>query len=153
MSDFGDAIISRVGNTELDKTDNPMHRILQGTIGEWLQKFNDFDYFEQFFLQEATGKYLDLHGKNFNVIRKIDESDDDYRERIIYSSLGRLTIPALEGMFNVKVYKAKTGYDLSENSLVSDNPCLNSDLILLDCSSDVEASLTKRFILEGVEFL
>lgn len=153
MSDFGDAIIERVGNSELSKSDNPMNQIITNSVGEWLSVFDEFPWLEQFFLQEAEGKYLDLHGKDYNVLRRIDESDDSYRERMIYETLGQLSIPALETMYNVGVYKSVSDYDLTSNSMVSDNSYLVSELILLDCSDDVQRSLLKRFILTGVDFI
>ncbi|AYJ75732.1 putative baseplate protein 2 [Bacillus phage BSP18] len=47
-------------------------------------------------LDTATGKWLDQYGSLFGVLRKDQESDDDYRKRIIsYVLLKRGTIPAI----------------------------------------------------------
>ena len=69
MSFYGTGIIERLPvNSQLQNPNNQMHIIIQNTIGELLDNF-EIDY-DQFFLQDATGKYLDLHGKQYGIGRK-----------------------------------------------------------------------------------
>ena len=39
-------------------------------------------HFLECFLTMAEGDFLDIHGKMFNLFRKKDESDEDYRNYI-----------------------------------------------------------------------
>lgn len=148
MSEFGEAIIQRVNNPELQKPGNPMNQIINHTVGEWLQDFDDKDFMEQFFLQESTGPYLDLHGRDYGIIRKIDESDEDYRARIIYESMGHLTIEFLKSVYGVKLYTLVDNFDATANTLVSDNPYLASCYGFMGTADDtVKNILNKKFVL------
>ena len=73
---FIEGIIERLNNSELKKLDNEGRIVLDGTIGEYLENYNN--HFLDLFLLHADGKYLDLHGLEYNIIRKEDESDISY---------------------------------------------------------------------------
>ena len=75
MSDFGEEIIERLGSTSKLTMDSDFGKIIDRTIGEWLQRIDEEPFFEQFFLQSATGQYLDLHGRDDGVLSRLDESD------------------------------------------------------------------------------
>lgn len=153
MSDFGELIIERLSKTTGLTLDSDMGRLIDYTIGEWLQRENDEMFFEQFFLQEATGKYLDLHGKEYGVLRRIDESDEDYRKRIVYSSLGFLTVNFLREVYDVELYSYVPNFDVDNNTLVSDNPCYDGVLMGI-ASEDVQTVLNKKFVFgSGVIWL
>lgn len=149
MSDFGEVIIERLNNQDLQDNSNPMHQIIDKGIGEWLQVFSDADFFEQFFFQEATGKYLDLHGKDFGVLRRIDESDDVYRARIIYETLSHVTVGFLRDVYNVELYSSVDGFNVADNDLASDNPYLATDGFMGIASNDVKSILAKKFVIGG----
>ena len=150
MSDYGDEIIARLGETtNLKKPDNPMARLIDFTIGEWLENFDNNDFIEQFFLQEAKGKHLDLHGKCFNVKRKIDESDENYRKRIIYESLGHLTITFLNEIYGVSLYYFIEDYNYNNNTLTSDNPYLSSNGFMIIADAETRNILDKKFVLNN----
>ena len=152
MSDFGEEILYNLGvNSSLNKPDNPMGRLIDNTIGEWLTRKNEEPFFEQFFLQEATGKYLDLHGKDYNVKRRLDESDEDYRKRIIYTVLGQLTVSYLVEVYDVILYRDVTDFDVTENTLTSDNPYLGGDGFMGIADETTKAILNKKFIM-GTKF-
>lgn len=55
--------------------------VLDGTIGEWLEHHDK--PFLNYFISTATGKYLDFIGKEHDLVRRENESDDSYRERIL----------------------------------------------------------------------
>lgn len=156
MSIQGEEIINRLPlHSKLRNEDNPMRKILIYTIGEWLNQYNVDEWFKQHFLNDATGKYLDLFGKQFNVKRKIDEEDGDYRQRIIYIVIGHLTVPYLKSIYNVEIYNKPNNY-VEDMTLLSDNE------YYLQTSSNIDIEgyygiadettqniLNKKFILTG----
>ena len=148
MSDFGEEIINRLPRrSSLHNKKHPMRKIIDGTIGEWLQNQEETDWFSQFFLTEATGKYLDVHGKNYGLLRKIDESDEEYRQRIIYESLGHLTVDFLRDVYCVDLYSYVDDFNVNMNTLVSDNPHLSSQGYLADADATVKHILNKKFVI------
>lgn len=152
MSDFGEEILYNLGvNSSLNKPDNAMGRLIDNTIGEWLTRKYEEPFFEQFFLQEATGKYLDLHGKDYDVKRRLDESDEDYRKRIIYTVLGQLTVNYLIEVYNVNLYVNVPDFDVTENTLTSDNPYMGGDGFMGIADETTKAILNKKFIM-GTKF-
>lgn len=152
MTDMGEDIITRIGvNSALNKSDNPMRKIIVEGIGGWLQSKDDFPFFEQFFLQEAEGKYLDLHGKDYDVKRRLNESDEDYRKRIIYSVLGHLTTLYIVDVYGVELYYNIPNFDVNDNCLTSDNPYLGSEGFMGIADETTKAILNKKFIM-GTNF-
>ena len=147
MSDFGEEIINRLGVNSSLKIDSDMGRLIDYTIGEWLTRENDKEFLEQFFLQEATGKYLDLHGKTYGVLRRIDESDDSYRQRIIYESIGHLTVEFLREVYNLELYVNIPNFNVSNNTLTSDNPYYNQDGFMASADTSIKDILNKKFVL------
>lgn len=138
MSDFGEEIIERLNdNTPLKDADNPMRKIILNTIGEWLNQYYDKDFFEQFFLATASDDYLDLHGISYNVYRNPEETDEDYRKRIVYETLDHITPNYIEELYDVTVYVNAVGLLIAANGyynsnvpvakLTSDNPYISSE--------------------------
>lgn len=150
MSDYGEAIVSRLPNhSVLRDTTHPMNRLIDYTIGEWLQEYDDANWLSQFFLNEATGKWLDLHGKDYNVLRRIDENDDSFRKRIVYEVLGRLTLNFLITVYDVELYTYSEDFDVSDNTLVSDNPYLNTDGFMIVTDNATKKVLQSKFVLNS----
>ena len=159
MSDFGEEIIARMDNKNLLNPDNPMRTILLNTIGEWLQRYDDAEFYEQLFLATAERDYLDLHGVMYGVYRKPEEDDDTYRNRIVYESISHLTSNYVNDVFNLNVYVDTEGMEEGEVNilnpmiLTSDNPCINSAdgyFILLDNENDNRrAALNKKMVIGG----
>ena len=106
--------------SSLQDDGNPLRIVLDRSVGEWLDGFEQ--PFEQLFLTTATGGWLDAHGKDYGVSRRIDESDESYRQRIIYEKLDNLTAPLLSDVYNVDLYAFVEDYNPKENTLTSDNP-------------------------------
>ena len=147
MSLFGVEIIDRLHeNCSLRDESNPMRRVIDDTIGEWLSRFDEKPFFDMFFLDSASDGYLDKWGVEYNVPRRPGESDDDYRQRLIYETLGYLTIPYLRSVYGLVVYSYSEDFDVSDNTLVSDNPVL-SGLKMTSASSDVQSILSKKFVI------
>lgn len=150
MTVFGDGLVENLPEASvLRNPNNPMFKVLDGTLGEWLTSFDNKEFWSQFFINEATGKYLDLHGKQYNIKRRLDENDDHYRTRVILGGLGYLTIPYLLASFDLMVYTGVVDFSLDDNTLVSDNPFINTGSILVECSSDVKQILESKFPVGG----
>ena len=147
MSDFGEEIIIRTGNVSLQNKDNPMYSIINHTVGEWLQEKNDEKFFEQFFLNDANDKYLDLFGADFGIKRKLDENDEDYRKRIIYESLTNLTVNYLVDVYNLDLYVFVNGFDVNDNTLTSDNKYYKSNGYMAVADVATQQILNRRFVI------
>lgn len=144
---IGEAIISRLPpTTNLHKTDNPVRKIIINSVGQWLDEYDVQNWLNQFFLNEASGKYLDLHGKEYNVLRRINESDEDYRKRIVYETLGQLTIDYLKTVFNAEIYTYTTGYDETD-TLLSDNEYINGKGFFIKVDEDIQRVLDRKIVL------
>lgn len=144
MSFYGTGIIERLPvNSQLQNPNNQMHIIIQNTIGELLDNF-EIDY-DQFFLQDATGKYLDLHGKQYGIGRKNNESDEEYRNRIILGAYEYATVKVLTEIYGVKFYANVDNFENNSNLLCSDNPYLTSELMGF-ISEEVYNILDEKFI-------
>lgn len=76
-----ESIIDNLNNPYLKQTINEGRKVLDGTIGEYLEQY-DTDMFSYIFLNRATGKYLDIIGEEYGLIRKEDETDNAFRNRI-----------------------------------------------------------------------
>ena len=154
MSIYGEEIIERLHeNSALQDTSNPMRKIINDGIGAWLDNFDENSLYENVFLESATGEYLDLHGKDYGIIRKIDESDEDYRSRIVHESLGHMTADFLRRVYNLTVYTYVEDFDVTDNTLVSDNPYLSNEYMTV-ASDELQNILNKKFIIgSGLTFL
>ena len=109
------------------------------------------DFYEQLFLTSATGKYLDLHGKDYAVYRKTDESDEDYRERIVQEKLEHLTPEYLKSIYGLTLYVFVDDFDASENTLTSDNVYINHDGYMAEAPVDLQRIIEKKFVLKQGE--
>ena len=153
MSDFVDMLVEMLPmHSELQKKDNPLRKVLDRTVGAYM---DDFEIpYEQIFLTSATGGWLDAHGKDYGIPRKIDETDEHYRERIIYEKLDHLTPQLLKDMYNVQLFTYRNDFDVTENTLVSDNPYINNNGFLGLTDSDTADILDKKFIVDlGVTWI
>ena len=83
MSDFMTALVDLLPeHNSLKKINNGLFTVLDKSVGEWFDNHNIQAFYDALFLNTATGKYLDLHGKDFGVIRKSGESDDSFNARV-----------------------------------------------------------------------
>lgn len=74
-------IIEQLNNPNLEDTEHPFRKILDGTVGEYLSNYDNHIY--DLFLTRATGGYLDRHGEMYKLYRREDESDASFRQRIL----------------------------------------------------------------------
>ena len=144
---FGEGIINRLHeNCSLRDTSNPVRPIIINTIGEWLDNHPPEELMEGVYLQSATGKYLDLFGKDLGVARRFNESDEHYRSRLVYESLGYLTVNYLNSVFDLNIYSYVPEFNVETNVLTSDNPYINLGGFMLNAGDDAKISLSKKFI-------
>lgn len=94
-------IFKREGNTD--------HNTVLGAIGQALDdtQTNTDDLQNELVITTATSEWLDRWGEWFGVKRKIDETDDSLRQRILDTlTQDKLTIPAL-----INIVKNALGQD------------------------------------------
>jgi hypothetical protein len=101
------------------------------------------------FIQSATGAWLDLHGRDYGVVRQLGESDDDYRTRIVQEKLEYLTPEYLDSVFDLVLYSYVEGFDASENTLTSDNPYITDYGYMSEMNDTVYDILNRKFVLDS----
>ena len=134
-------------SSKLQRADNPLRIVLDRTVGEWLDNFSQ--PYEQLFLMSATGGWLDAHGRDYGVPRRLDEDDDSYRQRIVYEKLDHLTPSLLADVYNVRLFSYRNDFDVTDNTLVSDNPYIDNGGYLGLADQDTMDILDKKFILDS----
>ena len=154
MSEYGEQILDRLPeNSSLKSSNNPARKVIMNTVGEWLDNYDD--NFENLFLNESVGEYIDCHGREYGVYRKLNESDEDYKKRIIYQILGHLTADYLIEIYNVNLYVNIPNYNPNNNELTSDNHYINDENGFMALADEVTRSiLNKKFVLgSGIRWL
>ena len=147
---FGEAIIDRLHpDCSLRDESNPVRSVLLGTVGAILDDFDLYDSMEAPYLQNASGVYLDLHGKDLGVTRKYQESDDDYRKRLFYEVLGVLTVAYLLNVYELTLYSKVSSFSLTGMKLTSDNPYINDSGFMAVASDEVQSILESKFVIGG----
>ena len=76
-----ESITEKLNNPNLHNPDNPGRQVLDGTIAEYLEHYDNHLY--DLFLTRATGKYLDLHARLYGLERHDGEGDEELRERVL----------------------------------------------------------------------
>ena len=149
MSLYGEALINRLPiHSVLHNSKNPMNKILNNTIGEYEDNYDIVEWMLQHFLNDATGKYLDLHGSELGVRRLKDETDDKYRQRLIYKAKGHLSLDYLMTMYDIEVYTGTDSYTANQ-TLLADNPYLSHDGLYIKCDTATQNELEKKLVLGG----
>ena len=148
MSFYGVEILKRINQkSELANPNNPAYKIIDNGLGEWLDNLDVKGLFDGLFLQDAENEYLALQGNQYNVLRKPDESDEDYRKRIIYETLGRLTVDYLLDVYDFEVYVYIEDYNPTSNQLTSDNPYLSKFGFMVVADEETRKILEKKFVI------
>ena len=152
MSDFSEAFIDLLSvNSSLNDVNNPFRKVIDGTVGAWFDE-NNFKI-SDLFINTATGKYLDLFGADYGVLRKLDESDEDYRNRIIFEKLDYLTAHNLENIYGLTLYCYVNGFDATDNDLTSDNPYICSKYMSF-ADDELKTIINNKFVIgEGIIWL
>ena len=149
MSYSGEAFLDLLSeHSSLKNENNPVRKVIMNTVGEWLDNHSLSDLFDSMFINTANGGYLDLFGRDYNIPRQADETDDDYRQRIIFEKLEWLTVHNLQNIYGVEIYNAFDGFNPQKNSLTSDNPYL-SDFYFGIVDESVQKILDGKFVLDA----
>lgn len=147
-----EAIIERLGNPNLQKSDNQGRIILDGTLGEFLENYDN--HLLDMFLTRADGSYLDAHGKDFGIFRRENEPDESYRNRIL---LERSMLDTTSDFSKLDV-ELWVYFDdvIDKNQLTSRNEYLkkehDSDYVFIASGPDKDY-LVDKFILEDIQWV
>lgn len=152
---YMEGIIERLHpNSNLRQKTNPARNVLINSVGALLDSWDLEDFLESPFLQNASKNYLDLHGKDLNVPRKIDEDDSDYRNRIIYEVLGYLTADYLINVYGLTLFSYVDDFNVHTNTLTSDNQYLKPNGLMTIADDEIKSILNRKFVLdEGLSWL
>jgi len=149
MSNFGEALFDLLPvHSALQDKNNEGRKVIDNTVGEWFDHHDVVEFYDNLFFQTASGKYLDLFGRDFGVYRQVDESDDAYRERIVQEKLDHLTPDYLQKVYGLTLYDYIAPFDISENKLTSDNVYL-ANIFMAVADDDLKKILDKKFILNN----
>ena len=146
MNDFTEMFCEMLPiNSPIQKQDNQFKKVFDKTVGEFME--NQTEIFDQLFLTTATAGWLDAFGKDYGVPRRLNESDDEYRIRIIQEKNDHLTPSYLESVYGVKLYNAFDGFNPMNDDLTSDNPYL-SNFYMGIADEETQKVLEHKFILD-----
>ena len=151
VSLFGSAILERLRvDSPASDPRNPFYRVFDGSVGEWLDNFDVDRFHEELFVQEAGGDWLDVHGEVYGVKRRIDESDEDFRERIVKHTKGELTPQLLAVDFGLTVLVYVEDFSVDGLTLTSDNRYINSCGWIVICDEETRRLVESGFVLNEV---
>ena len=158
MGVFGEGIIERLhplSPLRDEKSDG--YAFVVNTFGAWLDWFDENIDYSQLFVQFATGKMLDLHGKERGVVRNEGESDDEYRSRMLFEKGMHNSISELKTsgiMFWDYIYNIGGGSKLLYLKLYDKdtNPIANKevDITIYDLINDTTSTYTQNTDINGV---
>ena len=147
MSDFIEMLVELLPmHSVLQNTDNDLRKVLDRTVGEYMDSVDHI--YDELFLQTATGGWLDAHGKDYGVLRKTDETDDSYRERIIQEKNDRLTPLYLSELYGVTLYAYVSGFNPANNTLTSDNPYASNEYMSV-ADLEIQKVLNSKFAIDS----
>ena len=136
-------------HSSLKRMDNQLRKVLDGSVGEWFDRHSIQSLYNGLFLTSASGRYLDLHGRDFGVSRRLDEDDDHYRERIVFEKLEYLTAHNLINIYGLTLYTYVDDFDIKDNVLTSDNPFIPSNNYISVADNDLISILDKKYVLDN----
>ena len=129
----------------------PFEDFLNNSIGYFLELIENgvTSMNEGCFINTAEGKYLDLWGKDLGIPRLNEESDEDYRTRLMISPLEQFTINTVYELYDLQLMTKPTSTSNLNLTLMSDNHFLNNKYYV-DCSDEVWNELNKKFLTANV---
>ena len=149
MSDFLPMMLDMLPvHSALQKSDNPLRVVLDRSLGEYMDSVDSETVFDGLFLQSASGGWLDAHGRDYGVSRKLGESDEDYRNRIVFEKLEYLTASNLQSIYDLTLYAYVSMFDATENTLTSDNPYVSSRFMSI-ADDELQSILNNKFVLNN----
>lgn len=125
--------------------DTPFEELVNNTIGYFLELVEDEieNIQDGFFIQSATGKYFDLLGKDLNIVRSENETDEHYQNRLLIEPSDKFCEKLLYNVYDIQLLT----YNASKNDymLLSDNTLL-SNQYFVDVTDEIWAIIVKKFI-------
>ena len=147
MSDFVDMMVEMLAeHSALQKEDNDVRKVLDRTVGAYMDSV--VHPFDELFLETATGSWLDCHGRDYGVPRRLNEDDESYRDRIIFEKLEYLTAGNLDNIYGITLYAFVSLYNPLDNQLTSDNPYI-SDRFMGFADETTQRILDEKFVLDN----
>lgn len=145
-----ESLTERLNNPELLKEDNPGRMVLDGTICEYLENYDNHIY--DCFITRAEGRYLDLHASEYDIFRRPGESDISLRNRLLVEiRIIQNTDNICDLSENLWVYLDDVLED--KNVLTSRNPYLkelhDDDFVFIVSSSNKDY-IKSKFLLEDI---
>ena len=144
MSDCIDTVTSLMPlSSGFDGSD--VQRILDETIGPYFDELEERieELLDAPFLTEATGDYLDLlHGKLYGLERLTDESDDEYRARLVFHIRDGVRVSDLLEL-DCGVYADPMVQSFDEDTVLTSRNTTLSDKYIVACPSDAVEDLIK----------
>lgn len=130
----------------LNATDTPLKGLLNDTIGHFFELFENTteDINNNLFIQNCTGRYLDLFGVDYNVPRLVDETDEHYRNRLITISSKHFTVNTLYNEFDSQLLTYKDGV-VTGNTLLSDNHYVNNEYFV-ECDDVTWDTINQKYV-------
>ena len=148
MTEFIEALVDLLPeHNSLKDTGNELRNVLDKSAGEWFDNIAINGFYDNLFINTATGGFLDLFGKDYGVTRQKDETDDVYRERIIQEKNDRLTPNYLNELYSLTVYAYVSQFNPTNNTLTSDNQYINQNGYMACNTNDINSILDKKFIM------
>lgn len=131
-------------SSSLQDESNQLRKVLDKTIGAWFD--NHENILEQMNLLTANGNWLDCWGKDFGIPRKQDETDDSYRERIIFEKLEYLTSENLQNIYGLTLYVNINNFNPPNNTLTSDNQYISTEYMSY-ADESLKKIINNKFII------
>jgi hypothetical protein len=105
-----DNLLKRLTNVFTQSPTSVLYQLLTG-VGVALDSVDpaQIGLAEQFAVSTSSGTYLDKHGADWGVYRRVGESDDSYRQRILAQLPRYASGPTVESM--KAIVRAFTGVD------------------------------------------
>ena len=155
MSNFGEALFELLSlRSAFNKPNNPARKVIDNSVGEWLDRYDVLEFYNQLFIDSATGKYLDLFGEDYGVFRRINETDEDYLQRIISEKSDYLTPSTLKSIFGLDLYSSVQDFNPLNNDLTSDNPFINQERYMAEADESLKTLINNKFIIgEEIDWL
>lgn len=137
--------------SNLHYPNNNIKLILETYLNGILNKFYEesIDLLKNSFLLTMTGKHLDLKGEEYGIKRDVDESDDEYRQRLFNVVLEYLSVNFIK-MQKTLVFTKKSVDDNIREKMTSNNPYLNNEYAVIPPNDDISNFLKNDVIYEDV---
>lgn len=130
-------------NSNLSNPNSDGYKLFDNTLVWYLRNIDDEDELSNMFVALAEGVWLDLIGYIKGIFRFVGESDDDFRERIIFSDNFQLCKEDIEALNGIIICYVR---DL--NNQVSSKNVLLSDEYIIEIDDNLK-SYIDRYINNG----